>query len=336
MRVGSNPLRRQKVLPPYRRHRIIVPVYIPGVDGYFKEALEVFRMSLASLLATVDPNHTAITLIDNACVPEVEALVLPELRAGRIDRYIRHEVNRGKSDPVVGELRASYEPLLTIADSDVLFLHGWQREIENIFEAFPAAVAVSPSPAPNLLHYAVASTWLQAVTKWRIRLEKRVDEADLDQFEASVGKDIFDAACRRQQFILRGRRGHEALLGAGHFVISFRRECFTGFDYSPGLEGTGSGDRLIDEHVDASGGLRLATIQAWVKHMGNVPEDWMREKVARILAGQSVPGTEAALGWRPDLLTRVLAATPYRLRALLSRLVCFAALAWRRLQQRSR
>lgn len=336
MRVGSNPLRRMKVLPPYRRHRIIVPVYIPHQDDYFKDALEIFRMSLASLLATIDPAHTAITIIDNACIPEVEALVLPELAAGRIDRYVQHQVNRGKSDPVVGELKASYEPLLTIADSDVLFLHGWQRQIEQVYVDFPDAVAVSPSPAPNLIHYTVASTWLRTALGLRLRLGQAVSGEDLDQFEASVGKPIFDAECRRHQFLVQGRHGHQALLGAGHFVIAFRRECFHDFRYAPGLEGTGSGDKLVDVHVDRSGGLRLATPQAWVKHMGNVAEAWMRFRLAQILAEAQVPGVDADFQWRPGLTTRILGSIPYSLRAHLSRPLCAMAVGWRRWHQRER
>lgn len=337
------------MLPAYRRHRIIVPVYIPGRDGYFSDALEVFRMSLASLLATVDPALTSITILDNASIAEVEALVRPELDAGRIDRYVRSSVNRGKSDPVAAELRGSYEPFLSIADADVLFLPGWQQETERLFRAFPQAQAVSPSPAPNLIHYASSSTWLRAVPGLSLRLDNQVNGDDLDQFEASVGKSIFDSSCRRLQFMLAGRDGTRALLGAGHFVISFRRECFGGFRYEPTLEGTGHGDRIIDEHVDRCGGLRLATPRAWVRHMGNVPEDWMRRQLADILAQPraSEPEKRAddedsglkssdgkimdeALAWRPDALTRLLAGLPYGPRRRLAWLLRALAVYWRR------
>jgi len=312
----------------------VVPVYIPNREDYFESALEVFRISLASLLATVDAARTAITIIDNASLDEVASLVMPAVLDGRIDRYVRSSVNRGKSDPVVAELRGAYEPFVTIADADVLFLHGWQGETERVFRAFPDALAVSPSPAPNLIHYACASTWLQAVLRGRLRLGNEVDGNDLDQFEASVGKAIFDPECRRDQFMLAGRGGERALLGAGHFVISFRRECFSGFRYQPTLEGTGIGDRMVDEHVDRLGGLRLATSTALVKHMGNVPEAWMRERLAevqseaaRTLAGEDIP-------WRSGVAMRLLAASPDFVRRRSAWLLRAMAVAWRRWRQR--
>lgn len=336
MRVGENPLRRRKVLPAYRRHRIIVPVYIPGHDGYFAHALEIFRTSFASLLATVDPEHTAITVIDNASIPEVEALVMAELRSGRIDRYVRHQVNRGKSDPVVGELRASYEPLLTVADCDVLFLHGWQRAIEQVFADFPAAIAVSPSPAPHLAHYTSASTWLQALCTLSWRRGQAVAQADMDQFEASVGKSLFDADCRRSQSLVAGRGGHLAVLGAGHFVITFRRQALAQIDYAPLLEGTGVGDRVVDTHVDRFGGLRLSTTQAHVKHLGNVPEPWMLERLAEVAAEPRRPCLAVEPPWRPFPLAWAMGRTPYVWRRGLARAIWALEVGLRVLRRRRR
>ena len=321
MRIGSNPLRRKKVLPPYRRHRIIVPIYIPNHEGYFEQALDIFRMSFTSLLATVDPEHTAVTLIDNASIPEVEDLILPELRAGRIDRYVRHAINRGKSDPVVGELKASYEPLLTIADNDVLFLHGWQREVEQLLHAFPAAVAVSPSPAPHLAHYTSSSPWLQALLTLSWRRGRAVSQEDMDQYEASIGGIQFSEECRRSQSLVQGRDGQRAVLGAGHFVITFRRECFAHLEYSPLLEGTGIGDRVVDAHVDRFGGLRLSTPVAHVKHMGNVPEPWMSARLSMLRATGYVPCLTDAPSWNRGLLAWMIGRSPYILREVFARAI---------------
>lgn len=317
MRVGFNPLNKKRTLKPYGRHRIIVPVYIPNAEDYYRDSLQIFRMSLATLLATVDPLHTSITIIDNASVPEVASLVLEQLKLGKIDKYVRHETNRGKPDAVVSEIKGSYEELITVCDCDVLFLHGWQRAIEDIYYAFPGVGAVSPFPGVSLQGYANASTWLRGLFSGAIRMRGVVSGSDLDQFEISVGRAvIFDKKSRATQMLLKGRQDTLALLGGFHFVITLRRDVFDVFEYQPGLGGTSTGEREIDEHVDRLGALRLSTIKAYVKHMGNVPEEWMPGFVESVLNEEKIPCRIDPLP-RADAFRRCMGYIPHVARRIL-------------------
>ena len=289
MRVGTNPLRNSATLPPYKRHRIIVPVHIPSREGYYQHALEIFRISLASLLATVDPEHVAITVIDNASIPEVDALLSEALAGGRIDRHIRLAINRGKPDPVIAEIRASYERFATIADCDVLFLHGWLAEVETIYRTWPAAGAVAPYLQPKLYAYENATTWLYALAHGQLRLGKFARDEDMDQYARSIGQEsLYSPVDHRHQYALK-RKGRAVLLGCGHFVVTMRTSAFTDFHYRPRLMGTGGGERDLDRQVDRRGLLRLSTTQAHVIHMGNTPEAWMLERLESVVRQPATP-----------------------------------------------
>jgi hypothetical protein len=283
MRVGTNPLRNSATLPAYKRHRIIVPVHIPSRDGYYEHALEIFRISLASLLATVDPDHVAITVIDNASIPEVEALLTDALAAGRIDRHVRLAINRGKPDAVIAELRASYERFATIADCDVLFLHGWLAEVESVYRTWPAAGAVAPYVQPKLYAYEDASTWLHALVRGQLRLGKFASDEDMDQYARSIGQEsLYSPVDHHHQYALK-RKGRTVLLGCGHFVVTMRTSAFADFGYTPRLMGTGGGERDLDRQVDRCGLLRVSTTQAHVIHMGNTPEAWISDRLQSVL-----------------------------------------------------
>ena len=52
-------------------HRIIIPVYIPNFEGYFKDGLEIFKLCIQSLLMTVH-EKTRITIYNNASHVVVE------------------------------------------------------------------------------------------------------------------------------------------------------------------------------------------------------------------------------------------------------------------------
>lgn len=283
MRVGIHPLKDKSGLPPYKRHRIVVPVYIPSSEGYFAFAVQIFQMSFQSLLETIDPEHVSITVIDNACMPDVTDFLQRALNEGRIDKLVCNAKNRGKVAPVVGELLGSHEQFVTLADADVLFQHGWLAAVEEVFQTWPCAGAVSPAAQSNVAFYSDDVTWLYSVLSAQIRHGKFVSDDDMLQFAQSVGNEkLYSTKDLRSQYALR-RNGVEALIGGGHFVITLRRCCYDKFDYQPLNQGLGAkGMRQIDAQIDGGGWLRLSTTKAYALHMGNTPEPWMMDRLARL------------------------------------------------------
>ncbi len=287
MRSGSNPMRRGgRPLLPYKRHRVIIPLYIPqGSDGYYSDALEIFGFCLASLAATADPAQVSVTVINNAAVPEALPIIQRYIEAGLIDRHVQHTLNRGKPDPVIGELHASYEPFITIADADTLFLAGWLNAVERVYREFPAAGCVGPFPAPNLRLWFTTAAWEHAVTRGRLRVGGFADRPGMLRFQDSLGleRPIFSAFDQRTQIAMQ-RNGTTALLGSGHFVCTMRREVIRRFHHQPAMAGLFHGLRALDEQVDREGYMRLSTPDAFVLHMGNRKEAWMAAELAKLPA----------------------------------------------------
>ena len=291
MRSGTNPTKHAATLPPYKRHRIVMAVYIPSQEGYFASALEIFRMSLASLFATVDPEHVSITMIDNASIREVREILDEALQQGLIDRIVCNARNRGKPDAVIAEMRSSFERYVTIVDSDVLFLPGWLKRVEEIYLTWPEASAVSPAAQPKAAYYQNASTWLFGVSRAALRLGKFSNDEDLSAFAQSVGQaeTFYKDYERASQYVIQ-RRGSYALVGAGHFVMTVRAALYRAIEIAPSLGAYGGeGMRDIDRIVDRSGGLRLSTTRSCVLHMGNTVEDWMPAKLGQILQESKQP-----------------------------------------------
>ena len=46
MRVGNNPSNEELVAEDVASHRVIIPVYIPHEDDYFKDAFQIFEYCL--------------------------------------------------------------------------------------------------------------------------------------------------------------------------------------------------------------------------------------------------------------------------------------------------
>ena len=92
MRVGDNPMKNQKLINELFVHRVIIPVYIPNANGYYKNSFEVLKLSFESLVKTIH-SGTAITIIDNACSEEVSAYLKMLLKDGRIDQLVINNQN---------------------------------------------------------------------------------------------------------------------------------------------------------------------------------------------------------------------------------------------------
>lgn len=269
MRTEGNPIKQNPALSVgYKRHRIIMPVFIPSHEGYYKDAFKIFKICLQSLIDTTDRKFVNITIINNASVPEVNDLVNEKLVAGEVDQYIHNQVNRGKADAIVGAAKASYEPFITIADADVLFDQNWLTSIENIYRNFSYAGAVSPFPASNLKFSFTSSVWLSNFM--RIKYGKVIPDSVFVQFEKSLGlQGFFKKDDISGQFYLK-RNNSYALVGSGHFVCTYRNEVFKHLRYAPITMGLKGGLRLIDANVDRLGFWRLSVFKPHVYHMGNI------------------------------------------------------------------
>jgi hypothetical protein len=318
MRQGLNPGKVNSALPPFRRHRVIVPVFIPELAGYFAGSLEVLRLMLDSLALTLD-DRASLTVVANGCAPVVLAELQRRQLQGDIDQLIVNAQNRGKVDAIVATARASFEPLITIADCDVLFCPGWIDAVEEVFCAFPECGFVSPSPNPGLAFSHTASTLITATLKRVVRVGKVVSDEDLDRFAESVGnRDWFKPAERRAQLFVERQQTH-ACIGAGHFVFTVRQEVVEAMPVEPALHAlkVGAENAYLDEPPDRLGVWRLATTRAYAYHMGNIPEPWMHETLACFRA----QGHEATIRDVPPLHRSWVAVVPWRIRQRLAGLL---------------
>lgn len=278
MRIGDNPMKEQKLAGNNCTHRVIMPVYIPNAEGYFKHAFDVLKLSIGSLLQTVH-EKTAITIIDNACSHEVSAYLQGLLETKKIDQLVQNAINKGKVDPIVGIMRGSLEPLLTLSDADVLFKQGWQQEVEKVFNAIPGVGMVSPLPQPSLFRYYSKWSWYFGFIKKCFTIKDNEDLDAVKHFkESTVGFTGFEDVEKKPLGI--HYNGVDAIIGAGHFCATYNRNVVKYIPgHSSGNEFYGAESLFLDKPVEDAGLLRLATTKGWVYHIGNTIEHWMDDIV---------------------------------------------------------
>jgi len=283
MRIGQNPNISKELELSKSSHRVIIPIYIPNEEGYFKGSFDVLKVCIQSLLATIN-SDTKISLISNASSDEVNSYIRGLFEAGKIDRAVFNADNVGKMNAIIPEARASFEDFITYADADVFFDKGWLKQTFSMFENVRNAGLVSMNPTPRNLARA-DSTVLDNLFTFLGAMKKTKDVCsydDLLHFHKSIDRDLsFTEKMFHHSKV--ACVGENYIIGAGHFCCTVVRSQVlrkTPLEMSNIAASGGSENIYLDTPMDKTGLWRLSSPKAFVWHMGNALDtDWASWKL---------------------------------------------------------
>ncbi|WP_066219241.1 hypothetical protein [Formosa haliotis] len=278
MRIGMNPEKQEGKIRLNYQHRVIIVVYIPSLEGYYKEVFEVFKLCLASVTTTKN-NKCAITIVNNGCCETVVNYINDQLKKDDVDSVIHHKQNIGKMDALIGAARGSREPLITLSDVDILYKTGWQEAVETIFYGMNQVGSVSPIPVRNSLYYGASST-LKRIILNKVKYSPQAIPENFDsynRFLESVGWE--KETDKNLLWPVIESNNIKSVLGSMHQVMTLNREIIMNVvpkEPSFILVGNDSELNYCDLPIDYSGGMRLSTYNNYAFHMGNTVEPWMQ------------------------------------------------------------
>lgn len=277
MRLGSNPQKWETKIDLTTHHSVIIVVYIPNEEGFYKESFEVFKMCLDSLVSTINPN-AAITVVNNGSHKKVSDFLNGYLAEKKINTLISHNTNIGKIDALIGAARGAREQYITLTDADILFVKGWQENVEDVFAKFENVGSVSPIPVRRALNYCTSSVMKQ-ILGGKLKLNFAAIPENLSDYSRYLdsinwGFETDDT----KKWPVVEKNGAKAIIGSGHQVLTINRDIlFETIPTNPSLTLVGGKSEYsyVDEPIDKSGKLRLSTYNNFAYHMGNKLENWM-------------------------------------------------------------
>ncbi|MBX2826550.1 MAG: glycosyltransferase family 2 protein [Flavobacteriaceae bacterium] len=279
MRIGRNPEKDKEIINE-AYHRIIIPVYVPNLDGYFEKGLDFTKLCIDSCNKTRH-SKSVLSVVNNGCCEEVTQYLQKQYQVGAIDQLIHHKTNVGKIDAIIPLAKSTQEPLVTISDGDVLFKVGWMQAVEEVYQHFPEAGMVSPVPHGTMFTNYTVNTIFDAFFKRQLVFQGLCNPDDMMKFARSIGREdtMYANELRLKYQMTVKRKDFSAVVGCGHFISTLRREVFrrSPDSFSKMAYSSKADKDYIDVPNDRSGYWRLATIGNFAYHMGNQPEQWMYE-----------------------------------------------------------
>ena len=146
MRIGQNPS-KVKGSPAYTPARVGIAslTYVPALEGYFREALDVIQVHLTSLRRSLN-QECDLLVFDNGSCPEVIHFLQEQWQAGLIDWLCLSQHNLGKNGALNWIFSAMPNEYIAYSDSDVFFRKGWLEHSLQVFDSFERAGMVSAQP----------------------------------------------------------------------------------------------------------------------------------------------------------------------------------------------
>lgn len=271
-RYGMNPARAKTTS--YRPSRVTAAVmsYIPNLEGYFSHRLDVLKLCLGSLMATLD-GKVDIMVMNNGSCQEVREYLDQLLAAGSIDYLISSTRNLG----VIGGLKilsnAIPGEVMAYCDDDVLYYPGWLKAHLAILDTYPDVGMVSGAPVGYSSENAVKAVenFIENnQTKVQVKDRARVLEWEAS-WAASTGRSVEDhlQAVQDTPQRLLNFQGVEAVQSAKHFQFLTPKKVIC-----QSFESDWSGSLMdglveLDDSVDRLGYLRLTTSDRYSRHIGN-------------------------------------------------------------------
>lgn len=267
-RIGVNPEKTKKNLLHYARHRVIIPVYIPNLEeDYYCQSIQILSLCIDSLCRYIG-DETKITIINNASCKEAVDVMMKYVNKGLIDRYIVCEHNRGKVEPCLCEVRASFEEYVTIADADILFFEGWESAVFSIFKNIKRAGVVSCMPSFLVANYCNLSLFRARTLLGKYLFKYEIEKRDIEMVYKGLGR-VNDSVDNIYMAYKDGCQS--AIVGATHCVATYRRTLLELQQkkqiktvFKNGLE-----YKYLDVVPDLYGFYRLSTMHCYAYHIGN-------------------------------------------------------------------
>lgn len=275
-RVGTNPAKSQNGLNSDSLIRIIMPIYIPHFEGYFKDSLDILKISLESIILD-KTDEIAITVILNGCCSEVVNYCLDLHKNGYIDDVLISKQNIGKVNAILKGVAGNNSEIFLITDSDVFFREDFVRPLLRIFQ-HPKVGFVGLQPVFGKASYFTSWTRLFWLTKIKKIEATSSDRFENHQFLSSTGK--VEIPLLEKVYSLK-IMGEECVLGSGHFCFAVHRSFLYELPdlFCKNYISRGSERKFIDAPSYFTSLMRVSLRKSKAMHLGNVKEKWMLQEL---------------------------------------------------------
>ena len=269
-RQGQNPLKWMQTVCRPKPITATTVVFMPMLDGYWKDALKVLELCLWSMRESTSIPFDLMVL-DNGSCQEVQTALLDYHRKGWIQFLILSQENLGKVGAWNLLFTSAPGEIVTFCDSDVYFMRDWLEESKRILEAFPEAgmVTAQPIAGGDLAITRNGTAILKtnaALARQGLLIPETYLRTHLQALGAPPGE--YERRMQNRNDLLIARDSVKAYATASHFQFATRKQVLKKL-FPVAAELPLGADLQFDNEMLDLGFWRLSTEKYLAHHMGN-------------------------------------------------------------------
>jgi glycosyltransferase involved in cell wall biosynthesis len=265
MRIGNNPMKGKYA--PARLKNIVLHVntYLPNLEGYHAQRLEVVKACIRSMIKGVQLEHSII-ISDCGSVPELVEWIRDEVKPNIFN--LCDNFGKNNQRKMIASMLPP-ETILCYADDDIMFTDNWLRPQIDLLLNFPNVACVSGYPVRTSFRWGNTNTKLWALDNAIMSTGRFIPDEWERDFCNSIGRDYetHDTSTRGEVDTVIDYNGRRAFATSHHCQqIGYAGIINKALMFDN--EALGS-ERDFDIRLDKLG-LRLATTDRLARHIGNV------------------------------------------------------------------
>jgi len=272
-RLGMNPTRNKQSSYKPREVMVAMLVYIPSLEGYFQQRLEILKVSIQSLLSNTKTSFDFMVL-DNGSTENVRTYLKELNDQGSIDYLVLSSRNLGVEGGLKLLANTALGKYIAYTNDDVFYSPGWLQEHLKIMNTFPSVGMVSGAPVG--IQSTLADLSLQHLMDQNLSELTVSRTARNSQWEEDWAKSTGRNLDEHQKFIketphtLLDYKGVKAVGSANHYQFVAPVSVIKKALPEKWKENLMGGVVELDRAVDRMGYLRLSTPDRYTRHIGNV------------------------------------------------------------------
>lgn len=285
MRVGHNPNAAGQADATLKNIVLHVVTHLPNTYGYHKDRLAVIKTCLLTMTQGAKLPYSLI-ISDNGSVPE-----LLEWMKTLNPFMLISSPNIGKAmqRKCVAQMLPP-ETILCYSDDDILFMDNWLAPQIDLLKHFPNVASVSGYPVRTSFRWGNTNTRKWAEKKATLEKGRFIPSEWEADFAVSIGRNVNDhvASTKTDMDFRIDYLGKQAYATSHHCQqIGYAGVINRALNYESAAMNE---ERSFDERLDKLG-LRLATIDRHVRHIGNVIDESIQKEAVRLI-GANTPVEE--------------------------------------------
>lgn len=292
MRVGENPMKYSRKSNGEAQIKIKKPTnisactitYIPHLENYYEESLDILKLSILSLRASTTIDFDIIVYDNGSCDEVIDWLKI-QLKKNIIQELYLSKDNRKKLGAWNHLFSSVMGEYIYYFDSDIFHKKKILEEMIELLDNFNQECLITANHNIPSINALKSKSNLKNIKNIKLFHQNFFDKEKLIEIAKTMTTNVEDwvqKKMKNKEIKIIFDNDREAFLGGSHAQFLIKKETIKKiFPLPPDIH-LNNNDSIFEEIFFSKGFVKLTTVKEMISHLGNKIDDSWRDELLKI------------------------------------------------------